>query len=66
MKPIPFERIGLYRDEWRKEPPSKEAYRTAVKDKFAARKSFDDKAKYDPATISELIYFNTGELLFAD
>ena len=35
----------------------------AIKEKFKDRKSFDDRAKYDPKTISDTLYFNTGELL---
>lgn len=60
---IQFERIGLYQDIYRTHPPNKSRYRKAVKDRFFERKSFDEEAKYDPRTISDLIYFNTGELL---
>lgn len=60
---IQFERIGLYQDAYRTNPPNKKRYRKAVRNKLVKRKSFDDKAKYDPKTICDLIYFNTGELL---
>ena len=60
---IQFDKIGLYRDAYRKNPPDKNNYRKAVRDKFAHRKSYDEKAKYDPKTINNFVYFNTGKLL---
>jgi len=60
---VRFEKIGLYRDAYRKNTPDKNKYRKAVKDKFAGRKSYDPDAKYDPAKINDLLYFNTGKLL---
>jgi hypothetical protein len=60
---IPFGEIGLYVDAHRPVVPDKTAYRMAIKDRFAARPSFDPDARYDPATVNELIYFNTGKLI---
>ena len=60
---IQFERIGLYQDAYRTNPPNKNRYRKTVRDKFFKQMPFDNKAKYDPKTICDLIYFNTGELL---
>jgi hypothetical protein len=60
---IPFEKIGLYADKYRTDVPDKEKYRRAIREKFAGRKSYDADAKYDPATIIDLSYFNTGRLL---
>jgi len=56
----------LYADEFRKTVPDKKAYRTAIKRRFKDRPSFDENTKYDPATINELIYFNTGKLLIKE
>ena len=60
---IQFEKIGLYKDEYRTELPDKKKYRSAVAKCFAGRKSYDAEAKYDTASINESIYFNTGKLL---
>jgi hypothetical protein len=60
---IPYEKIGLYADEYRENVPDKATYRNAVKAKFQKRKSYGPDAKYDPAVINQLIYFNTGKLL---
>ena len=63
---IPFEKIGLYADEFRKTVPDKKAYRSAINERFKDRPSFDENAKYDPNTINEFIYFNTGKLLIKE
>jgi hypothetical protein len=60
---IPFDRIGLYVDEYRAHVPEKAAYRCALKAKWGQRKSYDEQATYDPKTVNELIYLNTGKLL---
>jgi hypothetical protein len=63
---IPFEKIGLYRDQYRREVPDKEAYRKAIRQKFRVRPSYDPDAKYDLGKVNDLIYFNTGKLLMGD
>ena len=35
----------------------------AIKDRFATRPSYDPDAQYDPRTVNDLIYFNTGKLV---
>ena len=60
---IPFEKIGLYSDEYRRNVPDKAYYRNAIKEKFSGRRSYDEEATYDPSTISDVVYFNTGKLL---
>ena len=60
---IPFENVGLYIGDGRKRMPDKKLYRRMVKDHFEGRASYDASVPYDPATINELIYYNTGELL---
>ncbi|MHC4402795.1 MAG: right-handed parallel beta-helix repeat-containing protein [Planctomycetota bacterium] len=62
---IPFGQIGLVADPYRKNVPNSAAYRRVLKAKWDDRKSYDEKAVYDPRTITELIYFNTGKLLFS-
>jgi hypothetical protein len=63
---IQFEKIGLYKDEYRTDLPDKKNYRAAVSKGFAGRKSYDPAAKYDTATVNESIYFNTGKLLMQE
>jgi hypothetical protein len=63
---IPFEKIGLYRDQYRREIPDKKAYRGAVRQKFKDRPSYAPDAKYDPDKVNDLIYFNTGKHLMGD
>ena len=63
---IHFEDIGLFQDRFRPNPPDKQAYRQAVQRRFAQRKSYDPDARYDPQSINDLIYFNTGKLLWQD
>jgi hypothetical protein len=60
---IPFDRIGLYVDEYRTRVPDKAVYRRALQAKWDHRKSYDEQATYDPKMVNELIYFNTGKLL---
>jgi hypothetical protein len=63
---IEFEKIGLYKDEFRTEVPDKNRYRGVIHATFANRKSYDLDAKYDPVSINDLVYFNTGKLLMQD
>jgi len=60
---IQFDKIGLFKDKYRTDPPAKNTYRRLIKNKFSDRKSYDGKAKYDVDTINDLLYFNTGKLL---
>lgn len=60
---IPFDQIGLYRDEDRPTVPDKAAYRMAVRERFRDRRCYDPDAVYDPDTINDVLYFNTGKLL---
>lgn len=63
---IPFENIGLYKDQYRQKGPDKTAYREAIRQRFKERHSFDPEAKYDRDKINDIIYFNTGMLLIKD
>jgi hypothetical protein len=60
---IQFDKIGLYKDKFRVNPPDKNKYRNAISKRFASCKSFDPDAVYNPTTINDLIYFNTGKIL---
>lgn len=60
---IPFGKIGLIVDEFRSSVPDKTSYRSAVRDHFADRASFDPKAEYDSSSINVSLYLNTGRLL---
>ena len=60
---IPFQNVGLYIGDGRTAMPDKDTYREIIKEHFAGRPSYDDSASYDPATVNDLIYYNTGELL---
>lgn len=60
---IQFDKIGLYKDQYRISMPDKDNYRQAIRAKFRDRKSYDPNAKYDPSKINASIYFNTGKLL---
>jgi len=60
---IPFARIGLYVDEYRRHAPDAADYRRAIRAKWDSRKSYDKAAEYDPKTVTQLLYFNTGKLL---
>jgi hypothetical protein len=62
---IPLGQIGLVVGPYRKHVPNQAAYRRVLKSKWDDPKSYDEKAVYDPKTITELIYFNTGKLLFS-
>jgi hypothetical protein len=62
---IQFDKIGLYKDEYRILPPDKIKYRHLIHAKFIDRKSYDPNAIYNPETINNEIYYNTGKLFFA-
>jgi len=48
FRPIPFEKIGLVRDEFRPSPPDKNAYRRAVYERFK-----NDRIRhYDPSVVN--------------
>ncbi len=53
---IPFEKIGLYLDEYRTDMPDKADYRRAIREKFEGTPSYDPDAIYDPDTINEVLY----------
>lgn len=59
---IPFAHIGLYTDDYRAAVPDKDDYRRKVKDRWEAYASYDDTT-YDPDTINDRIYYNTGVLV---
>ncbi|MBK1832848.1 right-handed parallel beta-helix repeat-containing protein [Roseibacillus ishigakijimensis] len=63
MPAIPFTEIGLYRDSYRRTAPDPSSYRRAVQAEFADRPSYDPDARYNPRTVNEEIYFNSGRLL---
>lgn len=44
---IPFEKIGLRRDEYRPDPPDKDTYRSRVREENQARAPYDPAAIYD-------------------
>ncbi|WP_411847129.1 LamG-like jellyroll fold domain-containing protein [Roseibacillus persicicus] len=59
---IPFEQIGLYVDEYRTSIPDKDTYRAIVADHWKNTAS-SGGGGYNPATVGDRIYFNTGKLL---
>ncbi len=63
MPDVNFAKIGLYTDEYRASTPSKDDYRGKVTNHFKDSKSYDENAKYDVATINDILYFNTGSLI---
>ena len=60
---VEFSRIGLYPDRYRTELPDKNRYRAKIRNHFKNRRSYDKDSKYDPTTINDSLYFNTGLLL---
>jgi len=60
---IPFAQIGMTADTYRQQPPAKNLYRAAVRRHFAGRPSYDPLGVYDPMTINQTVYFNTGRLV---
>ncbi|MEM9235224.1 MAG: right-handed parallel beta-helix repeat-containing protein [Verrucomicrobiota bacterium] len=58
-----FAEAGLRRDSYRSRIPDKARYRSAVREHFKDRPSFDPKAVYDPKTVNQKVYFNSGRLL---
>lgn len=49
FRPIPFDRIGLYTDEFRSSVPDKRSYRKAVDEKYKN----DRTRRYDPDVVSK-------------
>ncbi len=60
---IPFETVGLYADQYRTRVPDKDAYRQIVKDHWNSVPSESNGLSYNPDTINDRIYFNTGKVL---
>ncbi len=61
---IPFENIGLYKDEYRCAVPNKAVYRRNVRLRFDGQASWDGSVPYDFATINERLYYNSGRMVF--
>ena len=40
-------------------------YSRALATKWALRNSYDETAEYDPKTVTDLTYFNTGKLIMS-
>lgn len=59
---IPFEKIGLYKDEFRTKMPDKNAYRKEAADYWKKHASAAPP-NYDPKLVNERAYFNTGKML---
>ena len=53
---IPFEQIGLFKDEYRKSLPNKDQYRREVREHNQARPPYDPDAKYEGKIMNELLY----------
>jgi hypothetical protein len=60
---IPFERIGLYKDEYRCAVPDKNTYRKNIKNRFANQASHTSDP-YDYKTINQRLYYNTGKIIY--
>ena len=60
---IPFDNIGLYKDEYRCAIPVKDTYRRNVKQRFNGQAAHTGDA-YDFATINERLYYNSGRMVF--
>ncbi len=61
---IPFENIGLYADSYRCAIPNKNDYRRLIKQHFEGLASYTNDG-YNPATINDRLYYNTGKLLYS-
>jgi Secretion system C-terminal sorting domain len=59
---IPFEKIGLYKDNFRCAVPDKNVYRKNIKDHFANLACHTSDA-YDFNTINQRLYYNTGKMV---
>ncbi|MEA2069628.1 MAG: right-handed parallel beta-helix repeat-containing protein [Verrucomicrobiota bacterium] len=53
---IPFEDIGLVKDEFRKRVPDKDTYRREVRQKNEGRVPYDPDAIYDWKTMNDILY----------
>jgi|GEM_PF-6831642 len=57
-----FENVGLFTNAYRKTLPNKNAYREAVRLKWASDRSFQ-RGSYDRSTINSYLYYNTGRVV---
>ena len=53
---IPFEQIGLVKDEYRTRLPDKDSNRSQVRERNQAQPPFDPNARYDGTRMNELLY----------
>ena len=53
---IPFEQIGLVKDEYRPNPPAKDQYRGQVRELNKGYAPYDPDARYDSKTINDRLY----------
>ena len=53
---IPFEQIGLVKDEYRTVLPDKDQYRRQVRERNLDQPPYDPKARYDGKIMNELLY----------
>lgn len=60
---IPFSEIGLQIDAFRSSTPNKTIYRSAIERHWKDQNSYEPDAIYNPETVKQRIYFNTGRLL---
>lgn len=60
---IPFQNIGLYKDEYRCAVPDKDTYRQNVKTRFEGQACHSSIA-YNIATINARLYYNSGDMIF--
>jgi Secretion system C-terminal sorting domain len=60
---IPFEKIGLYKDDFRCAVPDKNKYRRSIKDHFINQASHTSDP-YDFNTINQRLYYNTGKVVY--
>lgn len=58
-----FDEIGLYIDAYRTTMPDKDYYRSMVKTRWNGVSS-KASGSYDPDTINDRIYYNTGKMIF--
>ncbi|AUP77572.1 LamG-like jellyroll fold domain-containing protein [Flavivirga eckloniae] len=62
---IPFDDIGLYLDEYRRDMPDKDEYRKNIKNHFDGVPSYDPEGVYDPETINEFVYYGFDDMPLA-
>ncbi len=61
---IPFEKIGLYLDQYRCAVPDKRVYREKVKQRFDGRACHSSSAAYDFNNVNSILYYNSGEEVY--